>query len=240
MQYKYRLVMILASMFSMSVYAESTINTVTPDMPPVPATSATSVTPDIQAIPVATAPPDTLKQTANYKIALALGSDDGGDTLMSGVYANGSKWDIRSNSGYVIKAGMIFPINSFETQMMVGYKSDSTSASNGKVSFSNMQVEVLESYHPQDFRIGLGIAYITNSKFEVSLPGGTNNGVYKLKDTTAGIIQIGWAPKDKIYSIDLRYTVAKLTPSNFTTSSFSGAKTEYSGNVIGLIGGLNF
>lgn len=190
--------------------------------------------------PSQSATPATQKIPSKYKIAIAVGSDDGGETMMSGVYANGGKWDIRSNSGYLVKAGVIIPTSAFETQIMLGYKSESTSASNGKVGYNNIQFEVLESYHPQDFRIGLGIAYITNNQFEVNLPSGTSNGVYKFKDTTAGIFQIGWAPQDAIYSIDLRYTVAKFTPSNFTTSSFTGAKSEYSGNVIGLIGGISF
>ena len=189
------------------------------------------------ATPVTQAPQQT---PSKYKISLAIGSDDGGETLMSGVYSNGSKWEIRSNSGYVVKGGVIIPTSAFETQVMLAYKSDSTSATNGKVSFNNIQFEVLESYHPQDFRIGLGLAYIANSQFEVNLPSGTSNGVYKFKDTTAGIFQIGWAPRDKIYSIDLRYTVAKLTPSNFTAASFTGAKNEYSANVVGLVGSLNF
>lgn len=140
---------------------------------------------------------------------------------------------------------------SFETQLTAATKFGGATGSNGYVEFQSYPIELIEFYHSDNFRIGVGATYYTSPALKVKLPSGTQNGEYKFQDTVGGVIQIGWAPRSinlfsfwnsrpTTFTIDLRYSAAKFVASNFTTASFTGAKTEYQGNVTGIYLGIYF
>ncbi len=174
------------------------------------------------------------------KGVIGMGLDFGGDTIISGNYTDGSSWQVNAGQGLSFNGGVVVVTGDFETQATVGYKFGGPTAKNGTITLDVIPVEVMEFYRTEKIRMGAGISYQSSPKMKIDVSGSGLNGDYKFKDTTGLVVQVGWAPRNSIYSIDLRYTAMKYTPSNFGAGSFSGAKDEYSASVFGLYASLFF
>jgi hypothetical protein len=167
-------------------------------------------------------------QAAEFKGVVGFGLDFGGDVLLSGTYTDGSTWEAKANQGLVLNGGVVMVTGAFETQLTVGYKFGGPEAKNGSVTFSEVPIDLMEFYRTGNVRMGLGISYLSNPQLEVSLPSGSINGTYKFDSVVAPVVQIGWAPEKLPFSIDLRYTMAKLKQSGVANAK------DINGNTAGL------
>jgi hypothetical protein len=167
-------------------------------------------------------------QAVEFRGVVGFGMDFGGDVLLSGTYSDGSTWEAKANQGLVLNGGVVMVTGDFETQATVGYKFGGPQAKNGSVTFDEMPVELIEFYRTSIIRMGIGISYLNSPKLVVDLPSGTVNGTYKFDNSLAYVAQIGWAPEKSPFSIDLRYTMAKLKASGVANAQ------DVNGNVVGL------
>jgi hypothetical protein len=169
-----------------------------------------------------------------FKGVVGVGSDFGGDVLLSGTYTSGSTWEAKANEGLLFNAGVVMVTGNFETQGTVGYKFGGPQASNGSVTFTVVPVEVIEFYRAANIRAGIGLSYHSSPTLEVSVPGFAGNGTYNFNDAMGTVIQIGWAPTGGKYSIDLR-----MTSVNFKQKNVVGAK-DINGNTAGIYASYYF
>ena len=97
----------------------------------------------------------------------------GGDELITFVFTDGSETTIKGGSGVQFDIGNIvaFESNPFELHTSIGYKTHRTSASNGSASFSRWPIEVLGFYRNGHHRLGGGVAYHMNTKFNCDITG---------------------------------------------------------------------
>jgi hypothetical protein len=170
-------------------------------------------------------------QAVEFKGVVGFGMDFGGDVLDSGMYTDGTTWDVRANKGLALNIGMVMVTGSFETQATVGYKFGGPEAKNGSVTFDVVPVELMEFYRTSNIRMGLGMVYHSSPELVKNAPIGSGslaNGTYKFDNAVGSVVQIGWAPEKLPFSIDLRHTTV-----NFKQSGVTNAKS-INGNVTGL------
>jgi hypothetical protein len=172
-------------------------------------------------------------QAVELQGVLGVGANFGGETLLSGVYTDGVPWSVAANAGLGFHAGAVFVLGPFETQATAGYISNGTNATNGKVAFGVVPLEVIEFIHIDRLRFGFGIAHLTDAKLSFALPDGTKF-VAKLDSTIGTIVQIGWVPDKSRFSFDLRYLKNKYKESGVTNSP------EYRGDSLGISTSLYF
>lgn len=91
----------------------------------------------------------------------------------------------------------------------VGYKFGGVLAQNGSLLWNSVPLELVEFYRVNNMRMGIGAAYHTGNKLKYDdVPGvGTLN--VNFDDALGGVVQIGWAPTNGRYTVDLRYTDIK-------------------------------
>ena len=75
-----------------------------------------------------------------------MGLDFGGDTLAKAKFKGGGTDTIKAGEGFWLAGGIVGIVKNFETQFTIGYKSDSSTASNGSMDFSRIPVELLWFY----------------------------------------------------------------------------------------------
>jgi hypothetical protein len=150
----------------------------------------------------------------------------GGDVVATGTGVDCANPDVRANSGVVISAGGVLINGAFETQATVGYKYASPSGEDGSIVWDSIPLELLQFYRTGNLRMGLGIAYHANSKLIADVPGSPFSKYYN--NALGGIVQLGWAPATKTYSIDLRYTAIEYQQKD----AVNIANTN--GNVLGI------
>lgn len=171
-------------------------------------------------------------QASELKGVAGIGLDFGGDTLATAVYRNGTSSDVKADEGMVFNAGGVMIIDQYETQLTIGYKFGGPIARNGSVTWNTVPVELIQFLRANNVRIGLGFCYQLNPKLVVDTPGSSYTNEY---DNALGTIaQIGWAPVDMPFSIDLRYTSIKYKQNNV------GNAEEISGNVVGVYSSIFF
>ena len=105
----------------------------------------------------------------------SLGASFGGDTLASGTYTNGQTFSIKAGDGVLLSGGLSFPVtDKLDLQASVGYQSASTNASNGKIDFTRMPIELLAFYNMDDkWRLGGGLRSATGARLSTSGVAGT-------------------------------------------------------------------
>lgn len=174
-------------------------------------------------------------QAVEFKGVLGLGYDVGGETLVTVVYTGGSSTDVKANEGFIVNGGLVMVTGAFETQATIGYKNGGANAKNGSISFNVLPIELMGFYRTTNLRMGLGLSYHTSPTLKVDISGSSSNGTYKFKDAMGYVVQVGWAPQQSPFSIDLRYTAVRFAPSNFV-----GSKSDFNGNVTGIYGSFYF
>lgn len=110
------------------------------------------------------------QDTAKMRWFITGGYSVGGDTLASGTYTSGQTFSIKAGEGFLLSGGLSFPVaNRVDLQASVGFHSTSTNATNGKIEFTRMPLELLALYDLQNrWRIGGGIRSATNPKLSTS------------------------------------------------------------------------
>jgi len=161
-----------------------------------------------------------------FKGVVGFGVDLGGATIATGVYSDGTKVDAKANEGLLINGGVVMITDKFETQLTVGYKSGGPKAQNGSITFDTVPVELMEFIRASNMRIGLGFVSQNSPKLVIDIPGTSTTTKYD--NAIGSVAQIGWAPANSPFSIDLHYTAINYKPSNVVN-----AKSIY-GNTFGL------
>ena len=174
-------------------------------------------------------------QAAEFKGVVGIGYDFGGDKLYTATYTDGTTVDVKANQGFVINGGVVMVIDEvYETQATVGYKFGGPTAKNGSITWDTVPVELMQFLRASNMRIGLGFSYHNSPKLVIDVPGSPSNGTYNFNNALGTIAQIGWAPKDMPFSIDLRYTAIKYKQSNIANAQDIG------GNVVGMYASFFF
>ena len=171
-------------------------------------------------------------QAAEFKGVAGIGLDFGGDTLVTAVYTDGSTTDVKANNGFVLNGGGVMIIDAYETQATVGYKFGGSAAKNGSITWDAVPVELIQFLRASNVRIGLGFSYHINPRLVIDIPGTSRT--YNFDNALGTIAQIGWAPVNMPFSIDLRYTAIKYRQSNM------GNAEEKNGNVLGVYSSFFF
>jgi outer membrane biosynthesis protein TonB len=175
------------------------------------------------------------KESPRTEWIVGIGLDLGGETLGTVVYTDGTSAPVKANNGVYVNVGAILANgknSSFSTQMTVGYKYGGPKGIGGDVTWSAIPLEVIEYYRTSKLRMGLGLAYHLSPQLSVILPASTT--AYKYNNAIGIVAQIGWAPVNEHYSIDLRYTSIK-----FQSSDVPGA-SAVDGSVAGLYTSYQF
>jgi hypothetical protein len=171
-------------------------------------------------------------QAAEFKGVVGIGVDVGGDTLATAVYTDGTTADVKANNGLVFNGGAVMIVDSYETQATVGYKFGGPIGKNGTVTWDTVPLELIQFLRASNVRIGLGLIYHINPRLTVDIPGASYTINY---DNAFGTVaQIGWAPLNMPFSIDLRYTAIKYRQSNINNAQ------EASGAAFGIYSSYYF
>jgi hypothetical protein len=153
-------------------------------------------------------------QAFEAKWDLGFGYDVGGDRLGT-VSVNGSDTNVNTNKGAAFTLGAAFAnddAKQFETAASIGFKTGGPRAKNGTVTFTSLPLSLMEFYRPNDVRLGLGLSYNMSPEYTQSIDGASDNGSLTFKDAMGLVAQVGWAPINQRYSVDLRYTSIKYQP----------------------------
>lgn len=155
---------------------------------------------------------------------LGMGLTFGGDDLQTVAYTDGSSETVKAGGVVQLTGGVDYRINSeFSLQTSISYHVDSTSGSNGSVTFSRIPLELIGYYNvSNEWRIGVGARYVSSVKLSGS---GVINYVGASYDNTVGALVEGeYLVNDKL-GLKIRYVSEKYTN--------SWDKTKKSGNHIG-------
>ena len=124
-------------------------------------------------------------------------------------------------------------VDSYETQATIGYKYStinykygSPDSESGKISWEAMPIEIIQFYRPGNIRVGLGLAYQLRPRLTVDVPNANYANYYDNAYET--IVQFGWAPIGKPYTIEARYSSATYKQNDVANSQ------EANGNVLGI------
>jgi len=143
-------------------------------------------------------------------------ADFGGETLATVDYEDDYSQDIRAGQGLALSVGGWFrPIESstLEIQASLGYKYETTFASNADISFSRtlLQLEALYRF-PNGFFIGAGLMRHNSPKLE----GDDFFGDIRFDDATGFNVEAGWR------WISLHYTGIDYTIDEFDVEDIDG------------------
>jgi hypothetical protein len=162
----------------------------------------------------------------------SLGASFGGDTLASGSYTSGQSYSIKAGDGYLLSGGLSFPVaDKVDLQASVGYQSTSTNATNGKIEFTRMPIELLAFYNMDSkWRLGGGARSATGAKFSTSGAVGSL-GSYEFTPSLGMVLEAQYrfdksSNSKAYYGINVRYV----------SESFEEkvSKTTINGNSLGL------
>jgi hypothetical protein len=186
-------------------------------------------------------------QAFDAKWEVGMGYDGGGDKLAS-VTVNNSLTG-NSTQSVSVGEGVAFTVGAamsnddakqFETVASIGYKTGGPRADNGKLTFTSVPLSVMEFYRPNDLRLGLGATYSISPEYTEDTPQSKGNISY---DNALGFVaQVGWAPVQQRYSVDLRYTSIKYQASkaNFGGINYIGNGNKVDGSSVGIYGSIRF
>ncbi len=163
---------------------------------------------------------------------MGLSFDAGGATVDTASYNNGDSQTIRMNEGMTISVGAAIPNDAarqFETVLSAGYKLGGAVGSNGGKDLTSMPITAMQFYRPNDVRLGIGASYFIDPKYKVEVKGSSQNFSVAFDSPVGLHAQIGWAPKNEKYAIDLRYTSVKF--------QVKGSSVKFDGSTVGL--GMN-
>lgn len=162
----------------------------------------------------------------------SLGASFGGDTLASGAYTSGQTYSIKAGDGLLLSGGLSFPVtDKLDVQASVGYQSTSTNATNGKIEFTRVPLELLAFYNMDSkWRLGGGLRSATGAKLSTSGVAGAL-GSYEFTPSLGMVLEGQYffnksSSSKAQYGINLRYI----------SESFEEkvSKTKVNGNSLGV------
>lgn len=163
-----------------------------------------------------------LDTTFHYKT----GYDGGGETLVTVVYTNGERDNIKANRGVFLGAGVsiVNDAKDIETELALSYKFDDVYGSNGDVTWSRWPLDALVFYRWPTVRVGGGLTYHLSPDLGGS---GVASGLSAdFKNSLGYIVQTDWRITEKL-SLGLRYTILDY--------KLQGTNTKIDSNGVGIV-----
>lgn len=141
------------------------------------------------------------------RLLLSAALSFGGDDLATAEYEHGGgQEDLEAGGGVYLGGGFEFPLAAGDMALRttVGYQFDSLNASNGEANFDRIPWEVMVMLGPVPYRLGIGLAYHTDVRYEYEDDYGVDIDA-EFDDATGLVIayEIELAPS---FSLALRYT----------------------------------
>ena len=177
--------------------------------------------------------PFVYAEQGDVKFAFEVGAHGGGDTLKKVEYTDGSTQEIKAGNGLSVAVGLAYYLSDDLIMLTtVGFKEDSTHASNGEVTFSRNTLDILLDKKINDLIwLGGGVTYHSGVEYTESIPS-LNHYTTSSFDNALGLIG---DVKFDIGDAGGLYLGARFTFIDYTYKS----KT-YSGNSVGFIFGGAF
>ena len=167
---------------------------------------------------------------AEVKAHAKVGYDTGGDTLVTVIFTNGDRENIKANQGLFLGGGVsiVTDDKAIETEISLSYKVDDITASNGDVTWSRWPLDALVFYRWDKVRVGGGLTDHFGPKLSGS---GVISGLnVSFKTSLGAILQADWRITDKM-NLGARYTMLDYDLKNTNTKVKSnGLGIEFSGS----------
>jgi hypothetical protein len=175
----------------------------------------------------------TITMADSIRPIIQLGFTSGGDELVTVEHDYSSNYTIDAGDGINMEVGMAIdnPLNNFETQLLIGYKFDSDSASNGDITWSTIPISALAFIKTQGWKFGGGFTYHINPSLEGDFSGGVRIRD-DFDDALGAIIQIEYEPIDA-FAIGVRGTFIEYQLTNQPSQKANG-------NSVGLVASFKF
>lgn len=146
------------------------------------------------------------------KFVGSIGGSTGGEQMYSGTYTNGETFDIKAGGGLYINAGLSYALNSkFDIQTTLGYHTDSTNASNGKISFDRVPLEAMIFYNFDDSKIKVGVGLRKSISAKSTTSGvAADLQAYNFDSSLGQVIELQYSFNKKVvdsdyFALSLRY-----------------------------------
>ncbi len=136
---------------------------------------------------------------------LKAGFDFGGDTIVTAVFTNGERQDIKANQGLYLGGGAVIvgDAKDWEFHLTAAYKFAFIDATNGDIEWTRIPLEALAFYRFPHVRVGGGLAYHASPKLEGSgVVGGLD---IKFKNALGAVLQVDWRITENV-ALGGRYT----------------------------------
>ena len=150
--------------------------------------------------------PQTKRSDNQFELLLGLGLSYGGDDLLKAYYegAEGSE-SLKAGNFFDIKAGAVFNISQrCAIQSSIGYHIDRIEATNGKATFSRYPLDVLGLYKYGKHRVGAGISYHLNAKYDEDFERFGLDDTVKMKNALGMVFEYGYRILEPI-TLAVRY-----------------------------------
>jgi len=147
----------------------------------------------------------TLSYGEIIKPVIQLSFEGGGDELVTIDHDYESDYTIDAGDGLGIELGMSIenPIANFETQILVGYKFDSDSASNGDITWNMIPISALGFIKIPYWKFGGGLTYHISPELRSTFD--NDRFTDEFDDALGGVVQIQYEPSD-FFAIGLKGT----------------------------------
>ena len=134
-----------------------------------------------------------------------IGFGMGGEEVAHAKYSNGNTDDLTTAGGISFEGGVaIGSGNKLETQLLAGYKFDSTNATNADITMSRFYLTALEMYSFGKVAIGAGITYHLTPELSSS---GDASGIKADFESAAGPVVQAEYNFNKGYAVGLKATI---------------------------------
>jgi len=172
----------------------------------------------------------------DVKLGIQGGFSDGGDTLATAYFTDGTSEEIKAGSGLLIGAFTIVPLsnNGIGLKLAANYMSDSITAGNGELTFTRLPLDALVLKQVNKLQVAAGLTYHLNPEYESTYSSGEQVDA----DNALGLLleanyQIYNKNKDSLsINIGARYTNIEY--------KFNGVTKKVDGSNLAITAGVIF
>jgi hypothetical protein len=171
-------------------------------------------------------------QAAEIRPLIKAGFDVGGETLVTAVFTNGERENVKANEGVYLGGGaaILDEARNMEYHVTLAYKFALINADNGDIEWTRIPLEALVFYRFPRARVGGGLTYHINPKVEGSgVVGGLD---IEFKNALGLVLQADWLITKKI-ALGGRFTFLEYD----AEGAFTGSAKS---NGVGLTFSMNF
>ncbi|HHB94381.1 MAG TPA: hypothetical protein ENK88_04470 [Campylobacterales bacterium] len=174
----------------------------------------------------------TLSYGELIKPVIQLSFEGGGDELVTIDHDYENDYTIDAGDGLSLEMGMSIdnPVANFETQLLIGYKFDSDSASNGDMTWSIIPISALGFIKVPYWRFGGGFTYHLSPELRSTFD--NDRFTDEFNNALGGIVQIQYEPTD-FFAVGLKGTFIEYELKSDPSKTASG-------NSLGLVLTIKF